>query len=108
MCIKIFLMGVMGIRNGDPEAMMHGDNTSVSLLHYDGGKFAVEYYNDNSHLGELSTFARQQWWRDTKKDDPTSLRFAPLNPRDKARGRVLHPAATATPGSWRTARTPAS
>ena len=63
---------------------MHGDNTSVSLLHYADGKFAVEYYNDNSHLGQLSTFARQQWWRDTKKDDPTSLRFAPLNPRDKA------------------------
>ena len=83
MCIKIFLMGVMGIKTGDPEAMMHGDNTSVSLLHYDGGKFTVEYYNDNSHLGALSTFARQQWWRDTTKDDPTSLRFAPLNPRNK-------------------------
>lgn len=83
MCIKIFLMGVMGIKPGDPEAMMHGDNTSVSLLHYDGAKFTVEYYNDNSHLGALSTFARQQWWRDTTKDDPTSLRFAPLNPRNK-------------------------
>ena len=83
MCIKIFLMGVMGINPGDPEAMMHGDNTSVSLLHYDDGKFTVEYYNDNSHLGDLSTFARQQWWRDTKKDDPTSLRYEPLNPRDK-------------------------
>lgn len=83
MCIKIFLMGVMGIKASDPEAMMHGDNTSVSLLRYDAGKFSVEYYNDNSHLGALSTFARQRWWRDTKKDDPTSLRFAPLNPRDK-------------------------
>ena len=83
MCIKIFLMAVMGIQPDSPEAMAHGDNTSVSLLHYDGGKFEVEYYNDNSHLGELSTFAKQQWWRDTTKDDPTSLRFEPLNPRDK-------------------------
>ncbi len=83
MCIKIFLMGVMRIAYNDPGAMMHGDNTSVSLLHYEGGKFTVEYYNDNSHLGALSTFARQQWWRDTTKDDPTSLRFVPLNPRDK-------------------------
>ena len=83
MCIKIFLMAVMGIQPNSPEAMAHGDNTSVSLLHYDGGKFEVEYYNDNSHLGELSTFAKQQWWRDTTKDDPTSLRFEPLNPRDK-------------------------
>ena len=91
MCIKIFLMGVLGIHSGDREAMLHGDNTSVSLLAMRTGGFAVEYYNDNSHLGELSTFAQQQWWRDTTKDDPTSLRFAPLNPRDKAGGRLLHP-----------------
>ena len=84
MCIKIFLLGVLGIAPNDPEAMMHGDNTSVSLLRYADGKFTVEYYNDNSHLGELSTFARQKWWRDTRKDDPTSLRFEPLNPRGKA------------------------
>lgn len=79
MAIKIFLMGVLGLTSAD--AMMHGDNTSVSLLHVDGGKISVEYYNDNSHLGELSTFARQVWWRDTKKEDMTSLRFEPLNPR---------------------------
>lgn len=83
MCIKIFLMSVLGINPGEPEAMMHGDNTSVSLLRFEDGRFEVEYYNDNSHLGELSTFARQQWWRDTKKDDPTSLAFEPLNPRNK-------------------------
>lgn len=82
MCIKIFLMGVLGLPSNDT-SMHHGDNTSVSLLHYDGGRFTVEYYNDNSHLGELSTFAKQQWWHDTKKEDPSSLRFAPLNPRDK-------------------------
>ena len=84
MCIKIFLMGVLGVRSDDPEALMHGDNTSVSLLRFSDGRFTVEYYNDNSHLGELSTFAKQKWWRDTKKDDPTSLRFEPLNPRDRA------------------------
>lgn len=83
MCIKIFLMSVLGINPGEPEAMMHGDNTSVSLLRFEDGRFEVEYYNDNSHLGELSTFARQQWWRDTRKDDPTSLAFEPLNPRNK-------------------------
>ncbi len=82
MCLKIFLMGVMELASTDT-SMQHGDNTSVSLLHYNGGRFTVEYYNDNSHLGELSTFAKQQWWRDTTKDDPSSLRFAPLNPRDK-------------------------
>ena len=44
----------------------------------------MEYYNDNSHLGELSTFAKQVWWRDTKKEDMTSLRFEPLDPRRDA------------------------
>ena len=43
----------------------------------------MEYCNDNSHLGELSTFAKQRWWRDTRKDDPASLRFAPLDPRSR-------------------------
>lgn len=77
MAIKIYLMGVLGLTSKD--AMMHGDNTSVSLLHITDDKTEVEYYNDNSHLGELSTFAKQQWWRDTKKEDMTSLRFEPLN-----------------------------
>lgn len=84
MAIKIFLMGALGLHSGDSEAMMHGDNTSVSLLEIDGGRIDVKYYNDNSHLGDgLSTFATQRWWRDTKKDDPTSLRFEPLDPRDR-------------------------
>lgn len=84
MAIKIFLMGALGLHSGDSEAMMHGDNTSVSLLEVEGGRIDVKYYNDNSHLGDgLSTFATQRWWRDTKKDDPTSLRFEPLDPRDR-------------------------
>lgn len=82
MAIKIFLMGVLGLTSAD--AMMHGDNTSVSLLHVENGRVQVEYYNDNSHLGELSTFARQVWWRDTRKEDMTSLRFEPLDPRRDA------------------------
>ena len=65
--------------------MLHGDNTAVSLLRVDRSGISLDFYNDNSHLGEgLSTFAQQRWWRDTTKDDPTSLRFEPLNPRDKA------------------------
>ncbi len=40
------------------------DNTAVSVLRFDGEKFAVELQNDNSHLtGALSTFAQQQWHR---------------------------------------------
>lgn len=40
------------------------DNTAVSKLIYDGGAFRFEFLNDNSHLPEeISTFARQKWWR---------------------------------------------
>lgn len=82
MAIKIYLMGVMGVRSGDPETMMHGDNTSVSLLEVENGRVKVDYCNDNSHLGdELSTFARQKWWRTPDSKDLTSLRFAPLDPK---------------------------
>ena len=83
MAIKIFLMGAMGVHSGEGEPMLHGDNTAVSLLEVEDGRISVKYYNDNSHLGEgLSTFAQQRWWRDTKKDDPTSLRFEPLDPQN--------------------------
>ncbi len=83
MAIKIFLMGAMGVHSGEGEPMLHGDNTAVSLLEVEDGRISVKYYNDNSHLGEgLSTFAQQRWWRDTKKDDPTSLRFEPLDPKN--------------------------
>ena len=85
MAIKIFLMGAMGVHSGEGEPMLHGDNTAVSLLEVEDGRISVKYYNDNSHLGEgLSTFAQQRWWRDTKKDDPTSLRFEPRDPKHPA------------------------
>lgn len=44
------------------------DNTAVSKLFWDGERFTYEYLNDNSHVPEeLSTFARQKWWRQGEK-----------------------------------------
>ena len=40
----------------------HGDNTAVSLLEYENGRFRVVFRDDNSHLtgsDELSIFAKQ-------------------------------------------------
>ena len=47
----------------------HGDNTSVACLEVEGDRVKVLYYNDNSHLGELSTLARQSWWRENDQTD---------------------------------------
>ncbi len=38
-----------------------GDNTAVTKLTYENGKFLLEFKNDNAHLGEISTFLRHPW-----------------------------------------------
>lgn len=46
------------------ERVPHGDNTAVALLEVEGEQVKVVFYNDNSHLSqEISTFARQSWWK---------------------------------------------
>lgn len=53
----------------------------MSLLHFNGEKFLVEYYNDNSHLPvAISTFAKQTWWKQESGTDRSNLRDEPLDP----------------------------
>ena len=62
------------------ELVPHGDNTAVALLEVDSGKVDVKYYNDNSHLpSEVSTFARQSWWRENDAAKEANLWFRPLD-----------------------------
>ena len=57
------LRGVQYLLGGN-EWPPYCDNTAVSLLGYENGAFQIEYLNDSSHLSdEISTFARQKWWR---------------------------------------------
>lgn len=57
----------------------HCDNTGVSLLEYDHGTFRSVYLNDNSHLpDEISTLARQNWWRESTGRRDRNLWFRPL------------------------------
>lgn len=64
----------------EKEEAGHCDNTGVAHLLYADGRFTLDYYNDNSHLPEeISTLARQSWWR--KGGDPrydSNLHFVPL------------------------------
>lgn len=56
----------------------HCDNTAVSHLFYDNGTYTYDFINDNSHLNpEISTRARQSWWRNGNPVD-FNLWFQPL------------------------------
>ena len=82
MAIRSLLACIMGVRSEDISSLPHGDNTAVSRLFYDSGRRSVDYYHDNSHLPpELSTFARQSWWRkESGGADPGNLSYEPLDP----------------------------
>ena len=68
MAIRQFLGKVKDIPPEEWHAMPHGDNTAVTCLTFDGERFTIQYEMDNSHLPEdISTLARQSWWRKDKK-----------------------------------------
>lgn len=79
--IRALLCDHFGIPSAEFHRLPYGDNTSVALLTVENGTLGVEWYNDNSHLGdELSTFARQHWWRQKHGDAKEYFTFEPLNP----------------------------
>ena len=81
MAIRAFLSDVMGIPSDEIYRIPHGDNTAVSLVEYENGGFRVVFCNDASHLTpELSTFARQTWWRKKGAWDNDNVRFSRLDP----------------------------
>jgi probable phosphoglycerate mutase len=77
--IRSFTALVQGCPMAD---IAHGDNTSVTLLEFDDGKFTVKFSGDNSHLPpEHSTLGRQTWWREKGGIDSNVMRFEPFDPR---------------------------
>ncbi len=70
-CHGCVLRGVLAklFYQDDFSAMPYCDNTAVSKLFCEDGEYSCEYLNDASHLPpEISTFARQKWWRSGGKD----------------------------------------
>ena len=64
MAIRSLLADIEGVPSKEMHRVPHGDNTAVSLLEAQGSALRVVYMNDTSHLPpELSTFARQSWWK---------------------------------------------
>ncbi len=67
--IRGALIGLIYGEQGQ-KAAGHSDNTAVSCLRYDAGRWTLDYANDNSHLDEsISTLARQNWWREGDRED---------------------------------------
>ncbi len=80
MAIRQFLGRVKNVPPEQWHSMPHGDNTAVSCLTWDGERFAIEFEMDNSHLSEdISTLARQAWWRKGGKAQDVNLWYAPLD-----------------------------
>ena len=85
MAIRTLLSYVFDVPSNKIRSIPHGDNTAVSLLEVEGGEIKAVFYNDASHLeGELSTFARQSWWRKPGLHDADNVRFCPLDPNEDA------------------------
>lgn len=80
MACRILLGTLMGLDLPEISAnVSNGDNTSVSLIEYDGTQFRVVFANDASHLNDtISTFAHQNWWKG-KQYREIGLRFVPLD-----------------------------
>ena len=78
--IRNTLAEFLGIGLSEMKKMGHSDNTAVSLLEVTDGKVKVVYMDDNSHLTpEISTLARQNWWKKNEKKADVNLWFAPAD-----------------------------
>ena len=81
MAIRSLLSDLLGIPSHEIFRVPHGDNTAVALLAVEGGSISIVYYNDNSHLPEeLSTFARQDWWKRKSGADRNNIWFQRFDP----------------------------
>ena len=85
--IRSVICHVLNISAEEISKVPHGDNTCVALFDYENGSLTAEYYNDNSHLSDnLSTFAKQTWWREdsTLSFDTANLRLVSLDLKTNA------------------------
>ena len=83
MAIRIFLCGILA--SDRFTEIPNSDNTAVTVLDYEDGKFNVGTIADNSHLPEeFSTFSRQRWWTRETTMEGKNLRFIPVETKEDA------------------------
>lgn len=78
MALRILMGALEGLSFEEMRAAPHGDNTAVSLIEVEGDTARIIFRDDNSHLGDLSTFAKQSWWRSKTNAPDPALRFRTL------------------------------
>lgn len=80
MAIRQLIAQVRGIPEAEWRDVPHGDNTAVTVLTLEGDRLELKLESDNSHLPEeISTLARQAWWRKGGKAVDINLWFRPLD-----------------------------
>ncbi|MDR3208206.1 MAG: GNAT family N-acetyltransferase [Oscillospiraceae bacterium] len=86
LAIRALMAALSGLPPERVHELPHGDNTSVSRVEWDGvGRPRVFFYGDNTHLGNLSTLGRQNWWRKDSLQADTNLWFQSVRlPEDAA------------------------
>ncbi|MBE6996771.1 MAG: GNAT family N-acetyltransferase [Ruminococcaceae bacterium] len=81
MAIRALTADILAVPSSEIALVPHGDNTAVTLLEAEGETLRVLYACDTKHLPpELSTFARQTWWRQSGAKDMNNVRFERLDP----------------------------
>ncbi len=78
--IRALLAAILEIPSDKIINIRHCDNTAVTELTVEGSNITVDSMGDSSHLKSVGTrFLRQDWWKNERGIDMTSLRFVPLN-----------------------------
>ena len=69
--IRFACGAILGYSVEEISKLGHSDNTAVTMLEIEEGKVTIVYSDDNTHLTpELSTLARQSWWKERKGNPP--------------------------------------
>ena len=79
--LRLALSKIEGMTLEETGNVPHGDNTSVSLLEYDGGAFRLVYRDDNSHL-RTPEYLKQETSKKRNNALETGLWFRELAPGD--------------------------
>ena len=82
--LRLVLGILQGLTMEEINQTRHADNTAVSFLTFESGQFHVIFRDNNSHLlsEELSTLARQTWWKDKRMSERGEY-YEPMTAADR-------------------------